>query len=87
MNLVTKSNAPKCHRCGRALWHVHWEPEKYRLGLGWVKRHRQTPDGPECWGRVACIARRAEQDRVIEFARQLKAGRQLEIGLDGEGQS
>ena len=81
MKLVQKSQAPKCHRCGRRLWHIHWEPANKQQGLGWVKRHRITPDGPECWGRAACIARLAEYRRVIEFARQ------LEIGLDGEGQS
>ena len=58
MKLVTKQQAPKCCYCGQPLWHIHWERANKALRLGWVKKHRQTPDGKACWNRVACAARR-----------------------------
>ena len=61
MKLIVKTDAPRCIRCGRILWSVHWDERAKRAQLGYIPNHRETPEGKACFNTHECAKRRAKK--------------------------
>ena len=58
MNLIGKEDAPRCCRCNRILWRIHWDERAKRAQLGYIPNHRETPNGIACFNTVQCEKRK-----------------------------